>query len=173
MIENTDKVSLETHAKDIEICSYSTGLNVPKSIYNIIARGEEIGYSETQFGEIFLLFIKQHLPDYYTSAMSFSMSTNALFNHLVSLIDTSSQVKLVRKELSQVSRKPGESIASVALKVKSLTASLLWMLEPSAEMSKISRKSDKASVRSIPSFLEQKTRKQFNTWSRRNIEMEQ
>ena len=98
-----------------------------------------LGYSNNQFGEIFLLFIQQHLPAHYTSAMSFSMSTNALFQHLVSLIDTSSEVKKVRKALSEVTRKPGDILADPVLKTKALTATLLWMMNPAETMDVVAR----------------------------------
>ena len=172
LIENTEKISLDNHLKDIEVCAYSKGLNVPKSIYNIIIKGQQYGYNEEQFGDIFLQFIKLYLKDHYTSAMSFSMSTNSLFNHLVSLIDTSSQIKMVRKELANVKRKPGDALAQAVLKVKSLTASLLWMLSPTDDIIKVTRKADKAAIRCIGSLLEDKTRAQFNGWVRKNIEME-
>ena len=82
LIENTEKVSLETHQQVIERCVYSKSINIPKSLYNILAKGELLGYSNEQFGGIFLLFIQQHLSAHYTSAMSFSMSTDALFQRV-------------------------------------------------------------------------------------------
>lgn len=171
LIENTEKVSLESHQQDIERCVYSKSINIPKSLFNILAKGEMLGYSNDQFGEIFLLFIQKHLPAHYTSAMSFSLSTNALFQHLVSLIDTSSEVKKVRKALSEVSRKPGEILADPVLKTKALTATLLWMMDPSEAMNVVTRKAEKAGIRAIFCLLEDKTKQQLSVWKRRQNEM--
>ena len=171
LIENTEKVSLESHQQDIERCVYSKSINIPKSLFNILAKGEMLGYSNDQFGQIFLLFIQQYLPAHYTSAMSFSMSTNALFQHLVSLIDTSSEVKKVRKALSEVSRKPGDILADPVLKTKALTATLLWMMNPTESMNIVTRKAEKAGIRAIFCLLEAKTKQQLSVWKRRQNEM--
>ena len=171
LIENTEKVSLDSHQQDIERCVYSKSINIPKSLFNILAKGEILGYSNNQFGEIFLLFIQQHLSAHYTSAMSFSLDTNALFQHLVSLIDTSSEIKKVRKALSEVTRRPGDILADPVLKTKALTATLLWMQNPAETMSVVTRKAEKAAIRAIFCLLEAKTKQQLSVWKRRQNEM--
>ena len=172
IIENSGKITLENHLSDIELCLFSKSINIPKSLFNVLSKGVEFGYSAAQFGQIFLLFIKEHLTAHYSSAMSFAMSPDSLFHYLVSLIDTSSEIRKVRKCLQQIKREPGDMLTDPVLKVKSLTATLLWMLKPNENLETIQRKSDKAAIKSIFQLVENKSRTLLSQWKRRQQDME-
>ena len=138
----------------------------------MLSKGVDFGYSAAQFGQIFLLFIKEHLPAHYSSAMSFAMSPDSLFQYLVSLIDTSSEIRKVRRCLQQIKREPGDMLTNPVLKVKSLTATLLWMLKPNENLEIVQRKSDKAAIKSIFQLVENKARTLLSQWKRRQQDME-
>ena len=172
IIENNQKITLDNHLSDIEQCLFSKSINIPKSLFNVLSKGMDFGYSSAQFGQLFLLFIKEHLPAHYSSAMSFAMSPDSLFQYLVSLIDTSSEIRKVRKCLQQIKRQPGDILTDPVLKVKSLTATLLWMLKPNENLETVQRKSDKAAIKSIFQLVEGKARTLLSQWKRRQQDME-
>ena len=172
VIENNQKISLENHQSDIEQCLFSKSINIPKSLFNVLNKGVDFGYSSTQFGQLFLLFIKEHLAAHYSSAMSFAMSTDSLFQYLVSLIDTSSEIRKVRKCLQEINRHPGQALTDPVLKVKSLTATLLWMLKPNESLETVQKKSDKAAIKSIFQLVDSKARTLLSQWKRRQNDME-
>ena len=165
------KASLDDMLQRIDKCVQSQAINIPKSISNIILEGQKIGYTAQHYNHIWLAFIQKHLSASYISALTYSMDTEALFEYLLSLVDTSTEVKKIRDALAAVIRKQTDPIATPVLKVKSLTTSLLFMLKPNEDLADVDRRSTRAAQDSIFSFVNDATKEELSRWKRRANEM--
>ena len=98
------------------------------------------------------------IPGSYISALTYCTNVEALFEYLLTLIDTSSEVKKIRMALASVTRQTTEPLAEAALKVKALTSSLLFMMNPNSTLGEVDKMSNYAAQDSIYSFVTTKTR---------------
>jgi uncharacterized membrane protein YgcG len=166
VIAYTKKPKLEDLAERIESCVHSQAINVPKSLSNILSEGVERGFSAQNYITIFLQFIQKYIASSYISALTYCTNVEQLFDYLLTLIDTSSEIKKIRLALSSVSRQPKEPLAEATLKVKALTSSLLFMMNPSSTLTEVDKRSNYAAQDSIYSFVSPKTRALLQNWKR-------
>ena len=166
IIAFTKKPKLEDLAERIESCVHSKAINIPKSISNILSEGIERGFTAQNYTTIILQFIQKYIASSYISALTYCTNVEQLFDYLLTLIDTSSEIKKIRLALSTVSRGPKEPLAEAALKVKALTSSLLFMMNPNSTLEEVDKRSNFAAQDSIYSFVTTKTRALLQNWKR-------
>ena len=166
IIAFTKKPKLEDLAERIESCVHSQAINIPKSISNILTEGVERGFTAQNYTTVILQFIQKYIASSYISALTYCTNVEQLFDYLLTLIDTSSEIKKIRLALSSVSRGPKEPLAESALKVKALTSSLLFMMNPNSTLEEVDKRSNFAAQDSIYSFVTQKTRALLQNWKR-------
>ena len=166
VIAFTKKPKLEDLAERIESCVHSKAINVPKSLSNILSEGIERGYTAQNYSTVFLQFIQKYIPGSYISALTYCTNIEPLFKYLLTLIDTSSEVKKIRIALASVKREPNEPLAEASLKVKALTSSLLFMMNPNSTLADVDKRSNYAAQDSIYSFVTAKTRGFLQNWKR-------
>ena len=147
------KVSVADFIEDISICSFSHACNIPLSLSRMLQTAEKRGFGEKQYISLFLDFIKTYLPTGYQSALVYSKHMSGLFEYIISLISSDSEVMKVRQALSNVRRKPGDSLNEVVLKVQALSYMLYTMLSPSKEDSLIQRRASHTAMDAILSLL--------------------
>ena len=166
VIAYTKKPKLEDLAERIESCVHSQAINVLKSLSNILSEGVERGFTAQNYTTIFLQFIQKYIASSYISALTYCTNVEQLFDYLLTLIDTSSEIKKIRLALSSVSRQPKEPLAEASLKVKALTSSLLFMMNPNSTLAEVDKRSNYAAQDSIYSFVSSKTRALLQNWKR-------
>ena len=143
----------------VELCNHSKAINLPKTLKNILDLGSKSGFTEANYTSLFLQLIKKHLTSSYISALTYSQDGVALFTYLLSLVDTSSEVTKIRLALAAIERKQNEPISVSALKVKAMTTSLLFLLQPSAELASIDRRSTRAAQDAIFCLVSEPTKR--------------
>lgn len=166
VIAYTKKPKLEDLAERIESCVHSQAINVPKSLSNILSEGVERGFTAQNYTTIFLQFIQKYIAGSYISALTYGTNTEQLFDYLLTLIDTSSEIKKIRLALANVTRQPKEPLAEAVLKMKALTSSLLFMMNPNSTLAEVDKRSNYAAQDSIYSFVSSKTRALLQNWKR-------
>ena len=172
IICNHRKPDLEEMPEVVELCNHSKAINLPKTLKNILDLGARSGFTEANYVSLFLQLIKKHLESSYISALTYSQDGVALFTYLLSLVDTSSEVTKIRLALAAIERKQNEPISVSALKVKAMTTSLLFLLQPNAELASIDRRSTRAAQDAIFCLVSEPTRIALTNWKRRTNEMD-
>ena len=168
----TKKPLLSDLHERIESCQYSKAINVPKSLSNILMEGVDRGYTAQNYASIFLQFIHEYIPNSYLSALTYNRNVEALFQYLLALVDTSSEVKKVRIALSSVTRQIKEPLSEATMRVKALTNSLLYMMNPNNTVEEVNKRSDYAAQDSIYSFVTNKTKNLLMQWKRSANQMQ-
>ena len=107
---------------------------------------QQRGFGEKQYISLFLDFIKTYIPTGYQSALVYSKHLAGLFEYIISLVSSDSEVVKVRKALSNVRRKPGENLNEVVLKVQALSYMLYTMLQPSKEDTLIQKRASRTAM---------------------------
>ena len=87
------------------------------------------------------------------------------------MISSDSEVAKVRQALSNVRRKPGESLNEVVLKVQALTYMLYTMLSPTKEDSLIQRRASNTAMDAILSLMSSPAVEKYKTVRLKNNEM--
>ena len=165
------KVCVADFIEDISICSFSNACNIPLSLSRMLHTAQQRGFGEKQYISLFLDFIKTYLPTGYQSALVYSKHMAGLFEYIISLISSDSEVVKVRKALSNVRRKPGDSLNEVVLKVQALSYMLYTMLSPSKEDSLIQRRASHTAMDAIFSLLSPPAVEKYKTVRLKNNEM--
>ena len=96
---------------------------------------------------------------------------NELFEFLLSLVDTQTEITKIRIAIGKIVRKQDEPVSFVVLKLKSLTSSLLFMIEPTATLNQVSKRSSRAAIDGLYSLVADEARAQLTSWKRRCNEM--
>ena len=101
------KVSVSDFIEDISICSFSNACNIPLSLSRMLQTAQKRGFGEKQYISLFLDFIKTYLPNGYQSALVYSKHMSGLFEYIISLISSDSDLVKVRQALSNVAANLG------------------------------------------------------------------
>ena len=166
------KPDMSCLAELVEKCSHSGAINLPKTIINVVNHGVESGYGESHFGSIFLQLIREQLPESFLAAQTYATDTSQLFNYLLNLIDTTGEISKCRTALKNITRKTGDSISIVILKIKAITTSLYFLVSPHASLDSITRKADKSAIEAIYSLVSDSTKNALVKWKRRATELD-
>ena len=165
------KVSVADFTEDISICSFSQACNIPLSLSRMLNTAQQRGFGEKQYISLFLDFIKTYIPTGYQSALVYSKHLAGLFEYIISLVSSDSEVVKVRKALSNVRRKPGENLNEVVLKVQALSYMLYTMLQPSKEDTLIQKRASRTAMDSIFSLLSPPALEKYKSVKLKNNEM--
>ena len=165
------KVCVADFIEDISICSFSQACNIPLSLSRMLNTAQQRGFGEKQYISLFLDFIKTYIPTGYQSALVYSKNLAGLFDYIISLVSSDSEVVKVRKALSNVRRKPGESLNEVVLKVQALSYMLYTMLSPSKEDTLIQKRASRTAMDSIFSLLSPPAVEKYKSIKLKNNEM--
>ena len=165
------KVAVSDFLEDISICSFSSACNIPLSLSRMLQTAQKRGFGEKQYISLFLDFIKQYIPTGYQSALVYSKSMSSLFDYIISLISSDSEVAKVRQALSNVRRKPGESLNEVVLKVQALTYMLYTMLSPTKEDSLIQKRASNTALDALLSLMSSPAVEKYKIVRLKNNEM--
>ena len=126
---------------------------------------------QTTYTSLWLQFIKKYLKNSYQPALTYSRNLNELFEFLLSLVDTQTEITKIRTAIGKIVRKQDEPVSFVVLKLKSLTSSLLFMIEPTATLNQVSKRSSHAAIDGLYSLVLDEARAQLTSWKRRCNEM--
>ena len=162
---------LEKLSEFVDQCVHSGATNIPKSVANLIEEGEKRGYSENAYSSLWLQFIKKYIKNSYQPALTYSRNLNELFSFLLSLVDTNSEITKIRCAISKITRKQEEPVSFAVLKLKSLTSSLLFMMDPTATVQNVSQRASRAAIDGLYSLITDEARLQLTSWKRRCNEM--
>ena len=109
----------------------SQAVNLIWSIKKLICKGEEMGLSKNLYVQLFLTFAKNFLPTSFQAVSRYSDNLDGLFTCMVSNVNQLHEVGKLRHSLSKLSRKPGEGIAPVLFRLRSLYEMILAINFPS------------------------------------------
>ena len=153
-IENDSKsISISDFQNCIEVCQFTSALNIPMSLEKLLKEAEFRGLSENQIRDLLLDFVKDFKPASVLTARTFASTANELIQFLISLVNTPAEVQKVREALKKVSRETNSELIDVILKIKSLTSSLLLLNNPKADRQKIEKRSGNAAIDAIFDFV--------------------
>ena len=116
-------------------------------------------------------FIKKYLKNLYQPALTYSRNLNDLFKFVLSLVDTQTEITQIRTAIGKIVRKQEEPVSFSVLKLKSLTSSLLFMIELTATLNQVSKRSSQAAIDGPYSLVSEEARAQLTSWKRRCNEM--
>ena len=89
----------------------SKSINLYESLKKIIARGNQIGFSEKQWQAVILQFANKYLPAEYSTLCKFTGENgNLLYHHLVRFLNSDTEIAKSRDQLSKVTRSIKEPI---------------------------------------------------------------
>ena len=162
---------LEKLSEFVDQCMHSQATNIPKSISNLMEEGEARGFTEVAYTSLWLQFIKKYLKNSYQPALTYSRNLNELFEFLLSLVDTQTEITKIRTAIAKIVRKQDEPVSFSVLKLKSLTSSLMFMIEPTATLFEVSKRSSRAAIDGLYSLVSDAARVQLTSWKRRCNEM--
>ena len=162
---------LEKLSEYVDQCVHSGATNIPKSVANLIEEGEKRGFTESAYSSLWMQFIKKYIKNSYQPALTYSRNLNELFTFLLSLVDTNSEITKIRNAISKITRKQEEPASFSVLKLKSLTSSLLFMMDPTATVQNVSQRSSRAAIDGLYSLITDEARLQLTSWKRRCNEM--
>ena len=165
------KVSVTDFLEDISICSFSQACNIPLSLSRILTTAQLRGFGTKQYISLLLDFIKNYIPTGYQTALVYAKDLGGLFDYVLGLVSSDSEVVKVRRALSNVRRKPGDSLNETVLKVKALTYMLYTMLSPTKEDSLLQKRASRAAMDSIFSLLSPPALEKYKTIKLKNNEM--
>ena len=77
----------------------------------------------------------------------------SLFDYIISLISSDSEVAKVRQSLANVRQQPGDSLNEVVLKVQALTYMLYSMLSPNKEGSLVQKRASNTALDALLSLM--------------------
>ena len=86
-------------------------------------------------------------------------------------MDTQTEITKIRTAIAKIVRKQEEPVSFSVLKLKSLTSSLLFMIEPTANLNQVSKRSSRAAIDGLYSLVSDAARVQLTSWKRRCNEM--
>ena len=171
LVSSPHAPELEKLSEFVDQCMHSQATNIPKSISNLMEEGEARGFTEVAYTSLWLQFIKKYLKNSYQPALTYSRNLNELFEFLLSLVDTQTEITKIRTAIAKIVRKQEEPVSFSVLKLKSLTSSLLFMIEPTATLNQVSKRSSRAAIDGLYSLVSDRARVQLTSWKRRCNEM--
>ena len=140
LLSNPNKPDLDNLTEFVDQCVHSGATNIPKSIKNLMEEGKLRGFTEAAYTSLWLQFIKKYIENSYQAALTYSRNLNELFEFLLSLVDTETEITKLRNAISKITRKQEDPVSFSVLKMKSLTTSLLFMIDPTAQLSEVTKR---------------------------------
>ena len=168
---NPSKPDITKMTDSIDHCVHSGSINVPRTIMNLLDVGKERGFDEQHYSSLFLQFIQNYLPNSHQAALTYSRDGNALFDFLLSIVDTSQEIAKIRAAILKISRKPEDPISLPVLKMKSLMTSLFFMLDPESTMTNVTKRAERAAIDCFYCLISPECKTWVHSWKRRCQEM--
>ena len=142
-------ISISDFATCITSCQYTGALNIPQTLEKLLDEGAECGLSEDLFKSLFLDFIRVYKNESFQTAKSFSRNANEILEFMISLVNTSSEISKVRSAIKEICRNETDELIDVVLKLKSLTTSLLFLVNPKSNRTSVEKRSTSSAVDAI------------------------
>ena len=89
----------------------------------------------------------------------------------MSLVDTETEITKLRNAISKITRKQEDPVSFAVLKIKSLTTSLLFMIDPTAQLSEVTKRASRAAVDALYTLISEEAKTHLTSWKRRCNEM--
>ena len=168
---NPGKPDLDSLTELVDQCVHSGATNIPKSIKNLMEEGIQRGFTEQAYTSLWLQFIKRYIENSYQAALTYSRNLNELFEFLLSLVDTETEITKLRNAISKIQRKQEDPVSFAVLKMKSLTTSLLFMIDPSASLAEVTKRASRASIDALYTIISEEAKTHLTAWKRKCNEM--
>ena len=158
LLSNPNKPDLDNLTEFVDQCVHSGATNIPKSIKNLMEEGTLRGFTEAAYTSLWLQFIKKYIENSYQAALTYSRNLNELFEFLLSLVDTETEISKLRSAISKITRKQEDPVSFSVLKMKSLTTSLLFMIDPNAPLSEVTKRASRAAVDALYTLISEEAK---------------
>ena len=119
VLENPFNITLEDMNHLVVITPYSNSLHILESLQNMLAYGESIGVTRLAMSNIFKELIRTFLPSHY-GIFNLLSDPNEVFSNVISLVNYDALIKNIRRAITMIQRKVGESIDGSLQTYKSL-----------------------------------------------------
>ena len=140
-------------------------LSLFESLTKIIHKASRIGLTHEGLDELFIIFVREYLPDSYGSVRR--LTGKALFESILGLTNYHSMISDLISRLDNVERRPGQNIEVAVHAVQSLVTELLNLTIPDLSQTELTKKIDSVIKKILPRLLKRETRAQLATYARR------
>lgn len=148
----------------------SQAVNLIWSIQKLICKGEQMGLSQNLYVQLFLTFCKNFIPTAFQAVSRYSDDLDGLFTTMVSNVNSLHEVGKLRHSLSKLSRKPGETIAPVLFRLRSLYEMILAINFPSMTEAQIVLSADSYAGQAAKSLVSANTAELIDRYVQYNIQ---
>ena len=149
ILSDLSTISISDFASCITSCQYTGALNIPQTLDKLLDEGAEFGLSEDLYKSLFLDFIRVYKAESFQTAKSFSRNANEILQFIISLVNTSSEISKVRSAIKEICRNETDELIDVILKLKSLTTSLLFLVNPKSNRTSVEKRSNSSAIDAI------------------------
>merc|ERR1711873_72975 len=108
---------------------------------------------------MFLSFASAHMPNDHQNLMTYSDDIDGLFEALVSSVNADNEIAKLRSSMSQIVRKPGDSIQTPLYRLRSCYEMLLHINFPDLELDKVKIWADNYCCNSVKYLVSPNTSK--------------
>ena len=172
VISDANTISIQEFSSCVTLCQFSGALNIPLSLDKLFDEGCLHGLSEDLFKDLLLDFIRVYKSESLLTARNFSRDLNEILNFTISLVNTSAEIEKVRNAIREVARSPTDELVDCVMKLKSLTTSLLFLVNPNAERTTIEKRADAVAKDSIFELVNENVLGALRLFKQRSVETE-
>ena len=137
----------------------SRSVNLLVSLSKMIKKGGEMYLSDPNWSVMFLSFASTHMPNDHQNLSKYSDDIDGLFEALVSSVNADNEIAKLRSSMSQIVRKPGDSIQTPLYRLRSCYEMLLHINFPDLELDKVKIRSDNYCCNSVKYLVSPNTSK--------------
>ena len=141
--------------------SESRSVNIFDTWYKLIQKGSDLGLGHNQWTELILKFSQRYCKDIFQELVlrSNGADNNACFFHLVDTVSSDFELSKLRSSLAAITRRPGEGIFIVSVKLLSLYRAIIKMTFPSLDLVTLEKRSEHLGKMAIVEFCDAKVKK--------------
>ena len=141
--------------------SESKSVNIFDTWYKLIQKGSDLGLGHNQWTELILKFSQRYCKDIFQELVlrSNGADNNACFFHLIDTVSSDFELSKLRSSLAAITRRPGEGIFIVSVKLLSLYRTIIKMTFPSLDLATLEKRSEHLGKMAIVEFCDAKVKK--------------
>ena len=154
--------------------SESRSVNIFDTWYKLIQKGSDLGLGHNQWTELILKFSQRYCKDIFQELVlrSNGADNNACFFHLIDTVSSDFELSKLRASLAGITRRPGEGIFIVSVKLLSLYRAIIKMTFPSLDLLTLEKRSEHLSKMAIVEFCDVKVKKLALSYCDRQLSLQ-
>ena len=166
-----EEVPRYENAKHVVIKESKSGaVDVIQSISNLIEYGEELGFSDKAYEELFLMFTKAELPEALSGITRFNGHVNRIFSALTDLVHGDFESEKCRISLRSLVRPAYENISVIMNKIKSLYMALYQITHASMTYQMMMVRVEQHCIEAIQTVINPETKEIYLRMAKSKVE---